>query len=147
MLEEAVNYVKFLQLQIKVRTKWNFVDLKIYFQTQIYFILDVLISPGAKFWWPLDVCAHCLQWNGHRTWSEAEYSKMMIRITVVPFSSVLTYINIKLTYIFTKIKLITFWNGLLCKSLWIPLRKGRNQEKLSYQSCCHFTWDMNPSDI
>lgn len=76
MLEEAVQYVKFLQLQIKVATReaLNFqlnVKKKSQYYTYAKTITDNFVPymnlTASKLWWFVDVLSDCLQWNEHWT--------------------------------------------------------------------------------
>lgn len=76
MLEEAVQYVKFLQLQIKVATQeaFNFqlnAKKKGQYYTYAKTITDNFLPymnlTASKLWWFVDVLSDCLQWNEHWT--------------------------------------------------------------------------------
>lgn len=62
MLEEAVHYVKFLQLQIKA-SRTNTFGLKI---DRTKFVLSANAAP--ELGWTVDVCSYSLQWSQRRNW-------------------------------------------------------------------------------
>lgn len=92
MLEEAVTYVKFLQLQIKVREKSKLKKEKIIkfniFAIEVaresFFLIMVWIHliyyVAFELRRPLDVCSSCLQWNGYWIHPENFYTFVTLKM-------------------------------------------------------------------
>lgn len=86
MLEEAVQYVKFLQIQIKVFPslffQWSFLVRELG-----NLVISVFYYPTAfKLWWIMDVCSHCLQWDEHWSGLENRLNSQII-IVFIHYSS------------------------------------------------------------